>query len=219
MSIRKHVNKDGFSVDVDVGVGAKIADGATVGKGVTLGDGVKIPTSCSLGNGVVVGNNTVVERHTFVGENSKIGSNARIRSNVHIGKNSVIGDGVVLPNCVIVGAGSTIGNKVHLLQFCKVGRRATLERGNFIHGWGICSWIAYGDTFSYRQVCATIDKWDFNDPEMMGGLQPEELEDLKAVFAAVKAWMATRASQLGCEPVGPVVAPLVRQPSSPNSPF
>jgi sugar O-acyltransferase (sialic acid O-acetyltransferase NeuD family) len=116
------------SMEVTIGVGTNVLDGATISNSVTIGKGciiyynVIITHDCIIGDFVEISPAAVVLGRCTIGSFTSIGANATILPDVQIGQNVIIGAGAVVTkdipdNCVVYGNPAKVMRNLEPLKF------------------------------------------------------------------------------------------------------
>jgi acetyltransferase-like isoleucine patch superfamily enzyme len=113
-----------------IGEGARLQDGAVVGKPVALGPQSRasreVPPPATLGELATVCSGAVVVAGARIGAHAVIGDQAHVRERASIGERSVVGRGSAVDNDV------TIGARVRIQTGCYLTAYSTVEDDVFV---------------------------------------------------------------------------------------
>ena len=113
-----------------VGAGARIQDGAVVGKPLALGPRSTAsrsePDPARIGAGATICAGAIVAAGAAVGERAIVGDQAHVRERAVVGEETVVGRGSAVDNDV------TIGARVRIQTGCYVTAHSTIEDDVFV---------------------------------------------------------------------------------------
>jgi acetyltransferase-like isoleucine patch superfamily enzyme len=116
-----------------LGAGARVQDGAVLGKPLVLGARSRAPRDALpplvVGAGATIGAGAVVLAGTRIGERALVGDRAHVRERTAIGDESVVGGGSAVDNDVVVGRRVKIQTGCYLTAFSTVEDDAFVAPG------------------------------------------------------------------------------------------